>query len=77
MRMRVCGTKITTTDAAPRSNPSEALTLEELGARVAEDTKLRNDSWRSPAPNPAASNVRDWNALKNLNELNKRFWERH
>jgi hypothetical protein len=76
MRLRICGTKIIATDAAPRSNPPEA-TLEELGDRVAQDTRLRNESWRSPAPNPAAANVRDWNALKNLNELNKKFWERH
>jgi hypothetical protein len=77
MRMRVCGTKIIATDAAPRSDPPEPLTLEELGDRVAQDTRLRNASWSSPAPNPAAANVRDWNALKHLNELNKRFWERH
>jgi hypothetical protein len=76
MRLRICGTKIIATDAAPRSDPPEA-TLEELGDRVAQDTRLRNASWSSPAPNPAAANVRDWNALKHLNDLNKKFWERH
>jgi hypothetical protein len=60
----------------PCGTADAALTLEELAKLVAQDNKLRNN-WSAAAPNPAAANVREWNALKNLNELNRKFWEAH
>jgi hypothetical protein len=50
------------------------------GTRRSSRTRHENfatTSWRSPAANPAAANVRRLErAIKNLNELNKKFWER-
>jgi len=60
----------------PCGTADAAVTLEELAKLVAQDNKLRND-WNNPAPNRAAGNRREWNALAHLNELNKKFWERH